>query len=235
MIWRRNRVPEITVQAGITSGITVAEVRNALVEDIEAIELPPGYSFKWGGEYSDANRSKIDTLKQIPKSLIIMVLILVALFNGLRQPLIIMLPIPLAFIGVIWTLLAMGKSFSFMALVGAIALSGMIIKNGIVLIDQIQLERRQGRAFKDAIKEATLNRTMSIAMGALTTALGMIPLLSDGLFDSMAATIIGGLVVATIMSLFVMPALYNLFYQREDKILLQNESKGKKELDNEAS
>lgn len=235
MIWRRNRVPEITVQAGVTSDVTVAEVRNELVEDIEGIQLPPGYTMTWGGEFYDQDRSVDDTLKQTPKSFIIMVIILVALFNGLRQPLIILTPVPLAFIGVVWFLLAVGKTFSFMALVGAIALSGMIIKNGIVLLDQIELERKQGRAFKEAIQEATFNRTMSIAMGALTTALGMIPLLTDRLFDSMAATIIGGLFVATILSLFVMPALYNLFYKREDAALTVKASTEEKELQDVAT
>jgi multidrug efflux pump subunit AcrB len=164
-----------------------------------------------------------------------MVIILVALFNGLKQPLIILTPVPLAFIGVVWILIAVGKPFGFMALTGAIALSGMIIKNGIVLLDQIEVERKKGRALKEAIGEATFNRTMSISMGALTTALGMIPLLSDGLFDSMAATIIGGLAVATSMSLLLIPALYNLFYQREDKVPSQDKSISKKELGDVAS
>ena len=105
-----------------------------------------------------------------------------------------------------------------MALIGAIALSGMIIKNGIVLMDQIELERANGRPLEEAITQATLNRTMAISMGALTTALGMIPLLSDRLFDQMAATIIGGLAAATVLSLFVMPALYRLFYRSESAV-----------------
>ncbi len=102
-----------------------------------------------------------------------------------------------------------------MALIGAVTLTGMIIKNGIVLMDQIELERANGRALVDAIKEATVNRTMAISMGALTTALGMIPLLSDLLFDQMAATIIGGLAAATVLSLFIMPALYRLAYKEK--------------------
>lgn len=231
MIWRRNRVPEITVQAGVTSDVTVAEVRNELAEAVEAIPLPPGYTFSWGGEYYDEHRSVIDTLKQTPISFLIMVIILVALFNGFKQPIIILTPVPLAAIGVILFLIAIGKTFSFMGLVGAIALSGMIIKNGIVLLDQIELERKQGRGFKEAIQEATFNRTLSIAMGALTTALGMIPLLTDRLFDSMAATIIGGLFVATLLSLFVMPALYNLLYRNEDTLVTQDATQAGKEFD----
>ncbi|MCE2573460.1 efflux RND transporter permease subunit [Motilimonas eburnea] len=214
MLWRRDRVPAITVQAGV-QGATAAEVRNQLIAGIEAIALPDGYTMAWGGEYYDENRAVTDTLQQIPKAVIIMIIIMVALFNGLKQPAIILITLPLAAIGSTWTLLLLDKPFGFMALIGAIALSGMIIKNGIVLIDQIELERANGRGLIDAIREATLNRTMAISMGALTTALGMIPLLSDTLFDQMAATIIGGLVAATFLSLLMMPALYRLFYKAQ--------------------
>ncbi|PSW19811.1 AcrB/AcrD/AcrF family protein [Photobacterium sanctipauli] len=214
MIWRRNRLSAITVQADV-SGMTASDVRKQFATEIEAIELPYGYHFEWGGEYYDENRSIVDTLKQMPKALLVMVVILVGLFNGFKQPVIILTTVPLAATGASWFLLLMDKPFGFMALIGAIALSGMIIKNGIVLMDQIELEREKGRTLEDAIQEATFNRTMAISMGALTTALGMIPLLSDQLFDQMAATIIGGLAAATFLSLFVMPALYRLFYRAD--------------------
>ncbi|OLQ79043.1 transporter [Photobacterium proteolyticum] len=214
MIWRRNRLPAITVQADV-HGETASEVRLQVAEAIEAIELPYGYQFEWGGEYYDEHRSVVDTFMQLPKAVLIMVIILVALFNGFKQPIIIMTTVPLAATGASWFLLLVDKPFGFMALIGAIALSGMIIKNGIVLMDQIELERANGRPLEEAITQATLNRTMAISMGALTTALGMIPLLSDRLFDQMAATIIGGLAAATVLSLFVMPALYRLFYRSE--------------------
>ncbi|ROV57972.1 efflux RND transporter permease subunit [Vibrio ponticus] len=213
MIWRRDRVKTITAQAGVSRSTTPAKVRNAIKADIEAIELPPGYSMEWGGEYYDEHKAVSDILLQLPKALLIMVIILVAMFNGFKQPAIILATIPLAATGATFALLLFNKPFGFMALIGAITLMGMIIKNGIVLMDQIELERRNGRQLSDAIKEATINRTMAISMGALTTALGMIPLLSDLLFDQMAATIIGGLAAATVLSLFIMPALYRLAYQ----------------------
>ncbi|WP_194435243.1 efflux RND transporter permease subunit [Vibrio fluminensis] len=213
MIWRRDRVKTITAQAGVSRSSTPAKVRNAIKADIEAIELPPGYSMEWGGEYYDEHKAVSDILQQLPKALLIMVIILVAMFNGFKQPAIILATIPLAATGATFALLLFNKPFGFMALIGAITLMGMIIKNGIVLMDQIELERRNGRQLSDAIKEATINRTMAISMGALTTALGMIPLLSDLLFDQMAATIIGGLAAATVLSLFIMPALYRLAYQ----------------------
>ncbi len=223
MIWRRDRVPTITVQAGV-NGDTIGNVRNQIAADIEAIELPVGYKMQWGGEYSEEREAIDDIMTQTPKAFLIMVIILVLLFNGFKQPAIILITLPLAFIGVCWSLILFDKSFGFMALVGAIALSGMIIKNGIVLMDQIELERKNGAALDDAIIHSTLNRTMAISMGALTTALGMVPLLKDLLFDQMAATIIGGLAVATVLSLFIMPALYKLLFKRQAQQELTHEN-----------
>ncbi|MGI3004048.1 efflux RND transporter permease subunit [Shewanella algae] len=216
MIWRRNRLPAITVQAGV-SGDTASNVRQQIAAEIEAIALPAGYKMEWGGEYYDEQRSIKDLLEQNPKATLLMLIILVAMFNAFRQPMIIMITLPLASIGIVWSLLLLDKPFGFMAIVGMICLSGMIIKNGIVLMDQIELERRNGSGIAEAIKAATLNRTMAISMAALTTALGMIPLLTDRLFDQMAATIIGGLTAASVLSLFVMPALYRLFYHRDEQ------------------
>ncbi|PTP38716.1 hypothetical protein CWN83_25125, partial [Vibrio splendidus] len=217
MIWRRDRVKTITAQAGVGRYTTPAAVRDSVKEQIESIHLPHGYHLEWGGEYYDEHKAVSDILKQLPKAMLLMVIILVAMFNGFKQPVIIFTTLPLAATGATFSLLLLDKPFGFMALIGAVTLTGMNIKNGIVLMDQIELERKDGRSLSDAIKEATVNRTMAISMGALTTALGMIPLLSDLLFDQMAATIIGGLAAATVLSLFVMPALYKLFYRTEEK------------------
>ncbi|CAH0529002.1 efflux RND transporter permease subunit [Vibrio hippocampi] len=218
MIWRRDRVKTITAQASVARDSTPAIVRNAMKQQIEAIPLPPGYSMEWGGEYYDENKAVVDIIKQLPKAMIIMVIIIVAMFNGFKQPAIILSTIPLAATGATFALIGFSKPFGFMALIGAITLMGMIIKNGIVLMDQIELERAQGKALDEAIKAATINRTMAISMGALTTALGMIPLLSDRLFDQMAATIIGGLAAATVLSLFIMPAMYRLSYKDQPEL-----------------
>ena len=218
MIWRRDRVKTITAQAGVGRYTTPAAVRNDVKAQIEAIALPQGYSLEWGGEYYDEHKAVSDILKQLPKAMLLMVIILIAMFNGFKQPVIILTTLPLAATGATFSLLLLDKPFGFMALIGAVTLTGMIIKNGIVLMDQIELERRNGRSLSDSIKEATVNRTMAISMGALTTALGMIPLLTDLLFDQMAATIIGGLAAATVLSLFVMPALYQLFYRPKETV-----------------
>ncbi|MEZ9512233.1 efflux RND transporter permease subunit [Vibrio breoganii] len=215
MIWRRDRVKTITAQAAVQRYTTPANVRNAVKDRIEGIYLPPGYSMEWGGEYYDEHKAVADIVKQLPKALLIMTIIMIAMFNGFKQTAIIYTTLPLAATGATFSLLLLDKPFGFMALIGAITLTGMIIKNGIVLMDQIELERRNGLELSDAIKEATMNRTMAISMGALTTALGMIPLLGDLLFDQMAATIIGGLAAATVLSLMVMPAMYKLLYKEK--------------------
>ncbi|OED89825.1 efflux RND transporter permease subunit [Vibrio breoganii] len=215
MIWRRDRVKTITAQAAVQRYTTPANVRNAVKDRIEGIYLPPGYSMEWGGEYYDEHKAVTDIVKQLPKALLIITIIMIAMFNGFKQTAIIYTTLPLAATGATFSLLLLDKPFGFMALIGAITLTGMIIKNGIVLMDQIELERRNGLELSDAIKEATMNRTMAISMGALTTALGMIPLLGDLLFDQMAATIIGGLAAATVLSLMVMPAMYKLVYKEK--------------------
>lgn len=163
MIWRRDRVKTITAQADVARTTTPARVRNALIDQIEAIALPSGYSMEWGGEYYDEHKAVTDIMKQMPKALLIMVIILVAMFNRFKQPIIILATIPLAACGATFALIGLDKPFGFMALVGAITLSGMIIKNGIVLMDQIELERANGKGLSDAIKHATVNRTMQSA------------------------------------------------------------------------
>ncbi|QUM80402.1 efflux RND transporter permease subunit [Moritella sp. 5] len=217
-IWRRNRVRTITAQAGITVGLAASDIRKEIAAQMESIELPLGYSFEWGGEFYDEDKTVTDIYKQLPKAGLVMAIILVAMFNGFKQPLIIIATIPLAATGSALGLVLFDKPYGFTALIGAIALSGMIIKNGIVLMDQIELERKQGKALNEAVINATLNRTMAISMGALTTILGMIPLLGDTLFSPMAATIIGGLLLATVLSLIVMPAAYCLFTKESEDV-----------------
>lgn len=211
MIWRRNRMPTISAQADVQQGVIATQVQSEIADAIEAITLPAGYTMEWGGEYYEARRAVIDILSQLPKTALIVLIIMVALFNGFVQPAIILITLPLASIGIVAMMMITGQPFGFMALVGAICLAGMITKNGIVLLDQIRIFREKGLSIKEAVETATIDRTMSISMGALTTLLGMIPLLSDQLFGQMAACIIGGLAVATPLSLFIMPALYIIF------------------------
>jgi multidrug efflux pump subunit AcrB len=142
-----------------------------------------------------------------------MVLIVIALFNALRQPLAIWLTVPLALIGVTAGLLLTAQPFGFMALLGFMSLSGMLIKNAIVLIDEIEAQKRSGAEMFPAIVNSGVSRLRPVAMAALTTALGMIPLLFDAFFIAMAVTIIAGLIIATVLTMVIVPVLYATFFR----------------------
>ncbi|MEQ5872188.1 efflux RND transporter permease subunit [Sagittula sp. NFXS13] len=209
---RRDRVPTITVLAGVPAGVNAsavfAEVRGA----IEAIELPEGYVLEWGGEYENSTEAQASLGKQLPLSLIIMVLISVLLFGTIRQPVIIWLLVPMSVNGVALGLLGTGLPFSFTALLGLLSLSGMLIKNGIVLVEEIDLVRAEGVPFRQAVLDASTSRLRPVVLAAATTILGMIPLLSDAFFASMAVTIMGGLGFASVLTLIAAPVFYYSFF-----------------------
>jgi multidrug efflux pump subunit AcrB len=142
-----------------------------------------------------------------------MVLIVVALFNALRQPLVIWLTVPLGLIGVTGGLLLTKQPFGFMALLGFMSLSGMLIKNAIVLIDEIEIQKREGHGVFKSIVDSGVSRLRPVAMAALTTALGMIPLVFDAFFVAMAVTIIFGLMIATVLTMIVVPVFYSIFFR----------------------
>jgi multidrug efflux pump subunit AcrB len=212
IIRRRNRVPTITVKCDPVSepaSVVFAQVR----PKIDAIPLPPGYQREWGGEYEDSRDAQTALAGKVPVTAILMVLIIVVLFNCIRQPLIILLTLPLAVIGVTAGLLLTHQPFGFMALLGFMSLSGMLIKNAIVLIDEINTQLAAGRPPFDAILDSGVSRVRPVSMAALTTVLGMVPLLPDAFFVAMAVTIMFGLTFATVLTLIVVPVLYVIFYR----------------------
>ena len=142
-----------------------------------------------------------------------MVLIVIGLFNAIRQPLVIWLTVPLALIGVTAGLLLTGQPFGFMALLGFLSLSGMLIKNAIVLVDEIDLQIKSGKRTYPAILDSGVSRLRPVAMAAATTILGMIPLFSDAFFIAMAVTIVFGLLVATVLTMIVVPTFYAIFFK----------------------
>jgi multidrug efflux pump subunit AcrB len=213
IIMRRDRVRTIEVLADPFPGELASTLLAAVRPQIEALELPPNYRLEWGGEYENSTRAQSYIAAGIPVPLLLMVLILVLLFNNLRQPLAIMLTVPLAVIGVTVGLLLANEPFGFMALLGFLALSGMLIKNAIVLMDEINLELRQGRMPLDALLNAGVSRIRPVVMAAGTTVLGMLPLFQDPFFIGMAVTIIGGLSFATVLTLIIVPVLYATLYR----------------------
>ena len=188
------------------------EVHSEIRQAIEQIQLPPGYTFFWDSQYKDQREAMQALTKFFPLALVFLVLILVALFGNFRQPLIIFLILPLSVIGVVIGLLLTGFQFGFFCIAGWLGLLGMIIKNVIVLIDEVNAQRRAGVKADEAIVEATVSRTRPVLMAAITTIMGSIPLLFDVVFGGMAATIVFGLTFATLLTLFITPALYAVFY-----------------------
>lgn len=212
-IWRRNRVRTITVQCDVPMGVIAEEVRLDFKEEIENIKLPKGYTMTWFGEHHEQVKNFIALMSEVPLTLIIMFTICVLLFASVKIPMIIFSALPFAMIGIAPGLFLTGKSFGFMSTIGFVSLSGMMIKNMIVLVDEINYEINILKKDKfTALVDSAVSRMRSVALAALTTILGMIPLLWDPLYGDMAATIIFGLFVSTVLTLFVFPVGYGLFY-----------------------
>ena len=208
-----NRQLSMAAMCGVKPGHTMAEVHGEIREEIEAIELPEGYSFFWDAQYKDQGEAMQTIAKFFPLAFLMLVVILVALFGNFRQPIIILCILPLSLIGVAVGMLLTGFDFGFFPIAGWLGLLGMIIKNVIVLLDEINIQRRNGVAPYTAVVEATVSRTRPVLMAATTTILGMVPLLFDIAFGGMAATIIFGLTFATLLTLFITPTLYAMFYK----------------------
>ncbi|EGQ7692961.1 efflux RND transporter permease subunit VmeI [Vibrio vulnificus] len=215
IIVRKNRKRVLTVMADpdILGEETASTLQKRLMPQIEAIQLPPGYSLEWGGEYESSRDAQASLFTTMPMGYLFMFLITVFLFNSVKEPLIVWLTVPLAVIGVTTGLLALNTPFGFMALLGFLSLSGMLLKNGIVLLDQIEIEMKSGKDPYVAVVDAALSRVRPVCMAAITTILGMVPLLPDIFFKPMAVTIMFGLGFATILTLIVVPVLYRLFHK----------------------
>ncbi len=212
IIRRRNRLPTLTVKCDPSVG-QATTLLTKLKPKIEAITLPPGYSMEWGGEYEDSGDAQAALAGSIPATAILMMLVVIVLFNALRQPMIIFMTVPLAIIGVTAGLLVTHQPFGFMALLGMLSLVGMLIKNAVVLIDEIDARMGAGGPRDQALMLAAVSRLRPVSMAALTTVLGMIPLLPDAFFVAMAVTIIFGLAFATVLTMIVVPVLYAIFFR----------------------
>lgn len=209
----KNRKRKYKVMCDAAMGALKSSIFAKVQAPIEALKLPDGYRLEWEGEYESSKDAQAGLMASIPIFLLLMVLIVIALFNAVKEPLIIWLTVPLALVGVGFGLFVADQPFDFMALLGFLSLTGMLIKNSIVLIDEINLELSQGREKFDAIIHSVLSRTRPVSMGALTTVLGMIPLLSDAFFVAMAVAIMAGLTFATVLTLLFVPVLYAIFHR----------------------
>ena len=211
VIHRLNRMRVLRVLCKQKTGTTDSLFRQ-LKDPIENIKMPEGYTMEWGGEHEEQVEANAKLMANVPIAFTAMFLISVLLFNTLRHPLIIFLGLPLANIGVVAGMLLADKPFGFMAMLGFLSLSGMLIKNEIVLLDQINLEKATGKKPFDAVIDAAASRVRPVSMAAFTTVLGMTPLLWDAFFAPMAVAIMGGLTFATFLTLVVVPVLYSTIF-----------------------
>lgn len=212
LIWRWNRRRAVTV-ACAPDGVQAPTLQADIFDDFDAIELPPGYSLEWDGLHDAQKTSSEGLVPGIAPALAIMALIIVGLFNAFRQPLIIALVIPFAAIGITVGLLVTGTPFGFMALLGAMSLAGMMIKNAIVLLDQVEVEIASGKPAYDAVMDSAVSRLRPVLNAAATTILGMAPLLQDVFWVSMSVTIMFGLAFGTVLTMVVIPVLYTIFFR----------------------
>ncbi|MGD8977833.1 MAG: efflux RND transporter permease subunit [Gammaproteobacteria bacterium] len=211
--WDRRRA--VTVQASPARGFTFPQMAGVLTEEFEAIadSLPVGYELFWDGEASSTSEAQASLVPGVIPAVIVILFIIVMLFNAYRPPIIIILTIPFAIIGVTWGLVLTGAAFGFVALLGAMSLSGMMIKNSVVLLDQVNIELAAGRSPYDAIVYSALSRLRPVVLAAATTVLGVIPLMQDPFWIGLAVTIMAGLSFGTVLTMIVVPTLYAMFYR----------------------
>jgi multidrug efflux pump subunit AcrB len=207
IITRFNRRRQIAVQ-GSPVGVTFPTLHSAVIEEIEAIELPPGYSMMWDGEYDTTLRAQLSLIPGMVPAFIVMAVIIVALFNAIRPALVIALTVPFALIGITAILLPTQVPFGFIALLGAMSLVGLMIKNSIVLLDEIRANAEGGMSPYDAIIAAGMSRVRPVALGAATTILGVMPLIQDAFWVAMALTMMFGLAFGTMLTMILVPTFY---------------------------
>jgi multidrug efflux pump subunit AcrB len=211
IVMRRDRFPTLTVHADPRAGLP-SQLFNRVRSKIEQIELPPGYSLEWGGEYEDSRDARAALAQPLPYVLALMVFIVVCLFNSIRTTALIWLIMPLAVIGVTAGLLLTGMPFGFMALLGVLSVGGELIKTQIVVLSKILTERDKGKTPYEALLYGGISKMRPVCMVVVTTVLGMIPLLVDPFFGAMAVCIMFGLTCAAILALIVTPVLYAIFF-----------------------
>ena len=215
LIWRRDRVPTLTVQADIVAGSLPETVVSALSPKVDALTktLPAGYRIVVGGTVEESAKSQASVIAVVPVMLLIMLTVLMAQLQSFQRLFLVLSVAPLGLIGVVAALLLSGRPLGFVAILGILALLGMITKNAVILIGQIEAERSQGKNVWDAAVDASSSRFRPIMLTAVSTVLGMIPIAPTVFWGPMAFAIMGGLLVATILTLIFLPTLYVAWFR----------------------
>ena len=215
LVWRRQRVPTLTVQADVASGTTPEAAVQALAPEIATLskDLPKGYRIDVGGTVEESAQSQASVFDKVPLMLLLMVVFLMAQLHSFSRLALVLSVVPMGLIGIVIALLVFGQPLGFVAILGILALFGMIARNAVILIEQIETERTQRPQIWDAVVEATLSRFRPIMLTAISTVLGFIPIAPTVFWGPMAFAIMGGLFVATILTLIVLPALYVAWFR----------------------
>jgi multidrug efflux pump subunit AcrB len=215
IIWRRSRLPTITVQAEVVPGIQAATAVAQLAKPLAAVEalLPPGYRIEVAGATGESAKGQNSILAVIPVMFVAMLVVLMVQLQSVQKLAMVMLTAPLGLIGVVLALLVSNRPFGFVAMLGMFALTGMIIRNSVVLIAQIDVNEKAGMPRWDSIIEATTHRLRPILLTAAAAILGLIPIAGSAFWGPMSYAMMGGLLVATVLTLIFLPALYATWYR----------------------
>jgi len=212
ILWRRNRVPFLTVEADVQDGLQAPDVTAAALPAIRALALPPGVHIEVGGAAEELVKANGALVKIFPVMLGAMLLLLMIQLQSLPRVLLVLATMPLGIIGAAAALLLADAPFGFVALLGVIALGGMIMRNAIILVDQVRQDQEAGLSLREAIIESTVRRARPVVLTGLAAALAFIPLSFNVFWGPMALAMIGGLAVATVLTLLFLPALYALAF-----------------------
>ncbi|MBV9531879.1 MAG: efflux RND transporter permease subunit [Bradyrhizobium sp.] len=218
LIWRRDRVPTLTVQADVVSGTLPETVTNSLSSAVDALakSLPPSYHIAVGGTVEESQKSQASVIAVVPVMLLIMLTVLMVQLQSFQRLFLVLSVAPLGLIGVVTALLLSQRPLGFVAILGILALLGMITKNAVILIGQIEAEREHGKGVWEAAIDASSSRFRPIMLTAVSTVLGMIPIAPTVFWGPMAFAIMGGLLVATILTLIFLPTLYIAWFKGKE-------------------
>ena len=218
LVWRRNRVPTLTVHADVAPGIMPDDVVNSLEPAIAMLnaELPPGYAIATGGIAEESAKSRASVLAVVPLMLFIMLAFLIIQLRSFQRLFLVLSVVPLGLIGVVAALLASGRPLGFVAILGILALLGVIARNAVILIEQVEAERKEGKPVWDAVIAACESRFRPIMLTAISTVLGLIPIAFTVFWGPMAIAMMGGLLVATLLTLIFLPTIYVAWFRRRE-------------------
>ncbi len=224
LVWRRDRVPTLTVQADVVPGATPEAAVAALAPTVETLNasLPEGYQIAVGGTVEESAKSQASVFAKIPLMIFLMLLFLMAQLHSFSRLAMVLSLVPMGLIGIVLALLISGRPLGFVAILGILALMGMIARNAVILIEQIEAERAQGLDLWNAVVEGAMSRFRPIMLTAISTVLGFIPIAPTVFWGPMAFAIMGGLFVATILTLIVLPALYVIFFRIQERAPASN-------------